>query len=165
VSKYRLEGVRFFLYTKFIHHIFGVSSEETRWSWQRHNLVEARHAHKLCGFQTQNLAGRSSKIGQGPWLNSSRDGYGHDWLSRGLFLAPWNYALRSLGRTVQCNHALCHFFWCRLVAYDALLLYFWSHFGPVVWMHAVSFVVLSWCAYHTHHYRYFFLLSSLSDNG
>jgi hypothetical protein len=55
----------------------------------------------------------------------------------GPFLAPWGYALQSLGRTVQCNHALGHFLWYRLVAYDTLLLHFRSHFGPVIWMPAV----------------------------
>jgi hypothetical protein len=83
----------------------------------------------------------------------------------GPFFSPWGYVVWSLDRIVQCNHVLGHFLGCRLVAYDILLVHFQSHFGPVVWMPAVSFVVSPWCAYHTHHYRYFFLLSSLSDNG
>jgi hypothetical protein len=64
------------------------------------------------------------------------------------FLAPWSYALESPCRTVQCNHALGHFSWCRLVAYDTLWLHFWSHFRLVVWMAADLFVVSPWCAYH-----------------
>jgi hypothetical protein len=79
-----------------------------------------------------------------------------------FFLAPWGHALEGICRTVQCKNQLRHFVWLPTINLAVFLEPLWSSCLDTCSLICSLTIV---CLPHTHHYRYFFLLSSLSDNG